>query len=162
MGVMCMIPWASLLNAETQANICVKKEQQQLPPPRSLLMVYFRHSSEDTRTHTTRHEDHCLGRTMSSKISTPYMKGKAERGVETNGGSRDGGEGRRLNTQPLWVDGRRHQKHFLPCVASECNMWLKVESLEKLQHSLPWCVTLSGKMYLKNKTSVHPCGSLDH
>lgn len=104
MWMIHMMPWASLLNVETQANICVNRQQQQLPPPRSLLMVYFRHSSEDTHrqagahthTHTFTHHQRrgpSPGeRTTSSEISAAAMKGKAVRGVGVDGGGeREGG-----------------------------------------------------------------------
>lgn len=41
------------VTVEIQANICVNRQPQQLPRPHSLLMVYFRHSSEiHDHTHT--------------------------------------------------------------------------------------------------------------
>lgn len=108
-------PWAPLLNAETQANICINRERQQLPPPHSLLMVYFRHSSEiHTHTHSSAYpHTHTPSqrpgllpreRRMGSEISAWGVKGKA--------GSRR--RGRREEGRKRWGWGGGVSQHAAP------------------------------------------------
>lgn len=106
-------PWAPLLNAETQANICINRERQQLPPPHSPLMVYFRHSSA-IHTHRHRDDDCCLGREGWARRSVHGVwRGKQEgrRGRrEEEGRRRWGWEGVSQHAAPL---GRRASTSFL-------------------------------------------------